>query len=155
MKKRNKKSNNTTINLLYAGLAGSLAIGIYYMGRKQIYNDLVEKGYATIDDKSNYVLTKKGEEQKVVTSGSIIDTSKKMDYTKVIPVYDEEGNLSYVESTADGNAFNYNDTKYHINLNNTALKLNKDGEIEPTAISGIIEGVKSVFLGIKKVVMPF
>ena len=154
MKRKNKKSNNTKINLLYAGLAGSLAIGLYYMGRKEIFDELEQKGLVKQSD-GKYILTSKGEQSKQIESSSIIDTSQRMDNTKVIPVYDEEGNLSYIESTADGNAFDYNNEKYRINLNNTQLKENKDGEITPTAISGISKGIKSVFDGIKKLILPF
>lgn len=135
---KKKKTIFKENTLLWIALIGSVATGVYYMGRNQTVNKLIEQGLLTYDTDGKLILTNKGK------SKSIIDQSQKMDYSKVTQIVDEEGNISYVEGVPSQDKFNYN-AKIITNDGNTEnVKINEKGNI-----------VIPVWNSIKKVILPF
>lgn len=135
---KKKKTIFKENTLLWVALIGSVATGVYYMGRNQTVNKLVEQGLLTYDTDGKLILTNKGK------SKSIIDQSQKMDYSKVTQIVDEEGNISYVEGVPSQDKFNY-DAKIVTNDGTTEnIKINEKGNI-----------MIPVWNSIKKVILPF
>lgn len=135
---KKKKTIFKENTLLWIALIGSVATGVYYMGRNQTVNKLIEQGLLTYDTNGKLILTNKGK------SKSIIDQSQKMDYSKVTQIVDEEGNISYVEGVPSQDKFNY-DAKIVTNDGTTEnIKINEKGNI-----------IVPVWDSIKKVILPF
>lgn len=115
-------------NLLITALVGSVALGIYYMGKNTILKQLQQKGLITVNENGKFVLTPKGNKN-------------------IMEVIDENGNVSYMKTTATGNAFDYNNPEFHSadNYWKQADITIDNGEVKPSILKSAITGIKSIF----------
>lgn len=113
--KLNKKT------FLISALIGSVGIGVYYMGKKKIIQNLLSQGVISIGSDGKFYLNCSGE-------------------NKLIEVEKENGSKYYIENKSDGNAFDYNNPNFHspadyVNVNE------QSGEVKPS----VWQSIKAVF----------